>query len=182
MTKHQFEEFLEQRARETREAEPIDWESRRRDWLQNLAGFYSTIEGYLRPYLESGKLRLGRSSVTLTEEHIGTYDADSMTILIGADKVKLVPIGTLIIAARGRVDMTGPSGTVKFILTGKHSNGVGIHFSVVGETGPAEQAPAPEPAAPEELVWKIATSPPRIQFIELTSETFFSALMEVVNG
>jgi hypothetical protein len=118
----------------------------------------------------------------LSEEHIGSYDADSMTILIGSDKVKLVPIGTLIIAAKGRVDMTGPSGTVRFILTGKHSNGVRASFRVVGQGRPAQRASPPEPALPEEFVWKIATSPPRVQFIELTPETFFSALMEVVNG
>ena len=182
MTKQQFEEFLEQKARETREAKPIDWESQKRDWLRNLAGFYSAIEGFLRPYQESGMLRLERSSVRLSEEHIGSYEAGSMTILIGSDKVEILPIGTLVIAARGRVDMTGPAGTVKFILTGKHSKGVKTSFRVVGEEPPAQRAPAPEPAAPEELVWKIATAPPRIQFIELNPETFFSALMEVTNG
>jgi hypothetical protein len=181
MTRQQFEEFLEQKARETKEARPVDWESRKRDWLRNLAGFYSTVEAYLTPYRDKGMLRFEKSPVTLNEEHIGSYDADSMTILMGSDKVRLVPVGTLLIGAMGRVDMGGPAGVVKFLLTGKRSKLLGSLEQAEGER-PARRAPAAGLTAREELAWRIATSPPRIQFIELTPETFFSALMEVVNG
>jgi hypothetical protein len=45
------------------------------------------------------------------------------------------------------------------------------------------QPPATE-AAPKEIKWKwkIATSPPTIQYIELTQESLFQTLMEVANG
>ncbi len=33
-----------------------------------------------------------------------------------------------------------------------------------------------------DLVWKIATRPPVINFIDLTKETLFEMLMEVSNG
>jgi hypothetical protein len=181
MTKEEFETFLEQRGQATREAKLIDWESRKRDWLLRLGGFYSTIEGYLAHYKNSGKLKVDRSKVPLTEEHIGTYQADAMDISIGSDKVTLAPIGTLLIGARGRVDMTGPAGTVKFVLTGRHSNGIRISVPTAGENPPAREA-SPQPSTPEEFMWKIATPPPKIRFIELGAETFFSALTEVVNG
>jgi hypothetical protein len=104
-------------------------------------------------------------------------------LTIGADRVVLRPIGTLLFGVRGRVDMEGPNGTVKFILTGKRSNGIRISASAAPASGRAA-APAPEsePDASEEWVWKIATAPPKVRFIELTSEAFFDALMEVVNG
>jgi hypothetical protein len=181
MTKEQFEKFVEQRDRASKEAKPIDWESRKRDWLEDLAGFYSTIEGYLAEYKNSGKLKVERSRVSLTEQYIGTYQADSMAILIGSDKVTLVPVGTLIIGARGRVDMAGPAGTVKFILAGRDSDGIRISVTVAGENQPGPEV-QPRPIAREEFVWKIATPPPRIRFIELEPETFFSALTEVVDG
>lgn len=182
MTKEEFENFLEQKAR-TEKAKPIDWESQKGEWLQNLRSFYSTIGGYLAPYRESGKLKVESSSVRLTEEHIGTYEAECRTVLVGSDKVTLVPVGTFLIGARGRVDMNGPLGTVKFILTGKHSSGISISWKIRGEEKqPPRKEPVKKEAVPEEFVWKIATPPPKVRFIELTPETFFSALTDVVNG
>jgi hypothetical protein len=180
MTKIEFEKFLEQKG-PARSETPTDWEAQKCKWLENLAKFYSAVEGYLAEFQKSGKVKLEMSKVLLTEERIGEYQADSMAIFLGPDKVTLVPIGTLLIGARGRVDMTGPAGTAKFILTGKHSNGIGISFNIAGETQPARET-RPEPVTPDELVWKLATPPPKVHFIELKPETFFSALTEVVNG
>jgi hypothetical protein len=78
--------------------------------------------------------------------------------------------------------MKGPAGTVKFILTGKHSNGIRISFEIVEKDQRAKKEPASKRDLPEEFVWKITTPPPKIQFIELTQESFFSALTEIVNG
>jgi len=33
-----------------------------------------------------------------------------------------------------------------------------------------------------EWAWKIATPPPRIKYIEVNAESFFDALMEVINA
>jgi hypothetical protein len=181
MTKEEFKKVLDEKSRVAEEAPAIDWEATKCDWLENLAHFYAMVEGYLAEFQNEGKVKLKTSSVTITEEHLGAYEAESRSILIGADKVDLVPIGTLLIGAKGRVDMVGPAGTAKFILTGKHANGVRISVTIRGETKPAQAAPA-EPDAPEELVWKLATPPPKIRFFDLEPETFFSALTEVVNG
>jgi hypothetical protein len=181
MTKEEFEKVLEQKARVSAETPAIDWEAKKRDWLKELDSFYRTVEGYLAQFQNSGKVKLEKGKISLKEDHIGEYQADSMTIFLGSDKVALVPIGTLLIGARGRVDMTGPAGTVKFILTGEHSNGIKISTTIAGENRPAREA-QPQPIAPEKFVWKIATPPPKVRFIELQPETFFSALTEVVNG
>ena len=181
MTKDDFEKVLEQKARASIETPPIDWEAKKRDWLEKLDSFYLTVEGYLDQFQKSGKLKLEKVKILLEEDHIGEYQADSMTIFLGSDIVTLVPIGTLLIGAKGRVDMTGPAGTVKFILTGKHSNGFKISVTIPGENQLGRQLPS-QMVVPEEFVWKIATPPPKIRFIELQPETFFSALTEVVNG
>jgi len=172
MTKNEFGKFLEQKARATTETPPVDWEAQKRFWLEKLADFYSTVEQYLAEFRDSGKVKLKMARVSLNEEHIGQYQANSMAILFGSDKVILAPIGTLLLGARGRVDMIGPAGTVKFVLTGKNSNGSRISVTHTGKN----------PLSKEGYVWKIATFPPKVRFIELRPETFFSALMEVVNG
>jgi hypothetical protein len=181
MTKEEFEKVLDLKARASTEAPAIDWESKKRDWLEELDKFYSTVEGYLAQFQESGKIKLEKAKILLEEEHLGQYQADSMTILLGSDKVSLTPVGTLLIGAKGRVDMVGPAGTVKFILAGKQSDGIRISMTISGEKQPARET-LPNPIAPEEFVWKIATPPPKVRFIELRPETFFSALAEVVNG
>jgi len=181
MTKEEFEKVLDQKARASTETPPINWEATKRDWLENLATFYSTVEGYLAQFQKSRKVRLEKANISLKEEQIGEYKANSMTIFLGSDKVTLVPIGTMLIGAKGRVDMTGPAGTVKFILTGKRSNGIRISMTISGEKRPAREALL-QPVAPEKFVWKIATPPPKVRFIDLQPETFFSALTEVVNG
>jgi hypothetical protein len=183
MTKQQFETFLEAKARETKTPDPVDWIARKQEWLKSLEMFYRQVELWLKDYLATGKIEMKRGDETLQEQHLGTYHAESLVLTIGMDRVVLQPIGTLLIGARGRVDMQGPKGTVKFILTGEHSDG--IHVSI-SEAGPKGGAPAPlrkpRPKPSEEWVWKIATPPPMVRFIELTPESFFGALMEVVNG
>ena len=181
MTKTEFEKVLDQKALASKETESINWAAQKRDWIDNLEKFYKKVEGYLAQFQESGKIKLEKDSVSLNEEHIGNYEADSMIISIGSDRVTLTPIGTLLFGAKGRVDMTGPAGTVKFILTGKNTNGIRISVSTAGEDR-AMRKNRPEPARAEELAWKIATPPPNVRFIELRPETFFSALTEVVNG
>lgn len=160
----------------------IDWRAQREEWLRNLEEFYSIIDQYLAEFVQEGTVSITASSVFLTEERIGAYEAPSRTIFVGVNKVTLTPVGTLLIGARGRVDMTGPAGTAKFILTGKHSNGVRISVTVQSEATAQHQIKQKETEAKEEYAWKIATPPPRVQFIELTSDTFFNALTEVLNG
>lgn len=182
MTKQQFDTFVETKAREPKESDSIDWEARKLEWLDALARFYREVELWLKDYVAADKIQMKSGELLLHEEYIGTYPAQTRVIIIGADRVVLKPIGTLLIGTRGRVDMEGPKGSVKFILTGKHSNGIDISLSVVDRKGVRARKEKAQPEAPEEWVWKIATPPPKIRFIELNAEAFFDALMEVVNG
>ncbi len=181
MTKEEFKKVLDQKVRAAKEAPKIDWNAERREWLENLACFYRKVEEYLAEFQNEGKVKLEKSTVTVTEDHLGQYEAECMSIQIGDDEVKLIPIGTLLLGAKGRVDMVGPAGTAKFVLTEKHSKGIRISVTVRGEAKGAQEA-APPPTARDEFVWKLATPPPKVRLIELRPETFFSALTEVVNG
>lgn len=168
-----FKSFVEEKAREADELDHVDWEARKEEWLSRLNEFYSIIDGYLADFVKTGQMRIESSAAFLTEEHIGAYQAESRAIVLGKSRITLMPVGTLLIGARGRVDMTGPAGTVKFILTGKNSKGISIS---VGEE------PKLAKNSEDSCAWKIATPPPNIRFAELTPENFFNALTESLNG
>ena len=53
---------------------------------------------------------------TISEDPIGSYPVEEMHIQIKNKEVVLDPIGTNIIGAKGRVDMKGSAGIVKFVL------------------------------------------------------------------
>lgn len=182
MSKEEFDRFVESKSQQTG-PKAIDWEKRKKEWLKTLNYFYSQVDQWLSEYTKTGKIEIQDCNIRLHEENIGEYIAGMRTIKIGPEVAILRPIGTLIIGARGRVDLEGPKGNIKFILTGKNSNGIRISIKVIDPRNKTlDAATTKEPEPEEEWVWKIATSPPKIQFIELDQDTFFDALTEVLNG
>ena len=107
MTKHEFETFLETKASEAKTPNTIDWGARKQEWLGSLQKFYDEVEVWLSDYLKSDKIGMEPGEVTLEEENLGVYRAQSRVLTIGADRVVLRPIGTLLFGVRGRVDMEG---------------------------------------------------------------------------
>ena len=78
------------------------------------------------------------------------------------------------------MDLIGANGKVKFVLVDKTSSRPRIKVTVwVSGDKPPEEA---EEKKEIEWGWKIATPPPRIQYIDLEQDTFLDALMEVVGG
>ena len=175
MTNQSFDEFVSQQSEVSEEVE-IDWAANLRDWKKHLSSFYEKVECFLGPYIKSKKIILSKKIVGLHEVYIGDYEVDALDILLGGTEVALAPIGTNLIGAKGRVDMKGPVGIVKFVLVPKGSSGPRRRIQV-------EEAPTKEEATPAtDWEWKISTPPPRISYIELEEESFQAALMEVING
>lgn len=167
MTDISFDDFVDQQLAKTKPS--IDWTQRRDAWVKHLDEFYRLAEGFLRKYIEQGKVHLTWATKQLNEEYTGSYDVASLEVQIGVVNILFDPIGTNLIGAKGRVDMHGPHGTVKFVLVSKTASSPRI---------PKDE---PEPAV-EEWAWKILTPPPNIRYIELEDEPFLSAIMEVANA
>ena len=182
MIEQDFDKFVEQKSHDGKSAQSMNWDKEKLEWLKRLAAFYSKVEEYLAEYIKSRKITIESSLITLDEQHIGAYQADFKKISIGPDTIKLMPMGTLLIGAKGRVDMVGPAGTVKFVLTSKNPNGAGISAPISEKRITNKSRPAAKPGRAEEFVWQIATRPPQVVFIDLNRDTFLNALMEVVNG
>ena len=161
-------------------ANETDWQKEKNEWLGFIQSFYSSVESWLKPYKDAGKLTLNYQKIMLTEENIGTYDVNVMVVNFAGKKLKLEPIGTLLIGTKGRIDMEGARGSVQFILADKDKKGMNVRVSVsINEAPPKKEE---QPKVPD-WTWKIVRREShKISFKEFNEENFFDALMEVVNG
>ena len=173
-----FEDFVDQQISEAEQAQLMNWPQRRKDWINHLNKFYELIGGFLEKYIKEEKIHIRWTTKHINEDYIGNYDVKSLEVLIGAViKIHFDPIGTNLIGAKGRVDMHGPHGTVRFLLVPKTDSSPATRVII-------REAPVrvkDEPTV-EECAWKIATRPPNIKYIELEEESFLSAIMEVANA
>lgn len=69
-------------------------------------------------------MTLEEKPITLNEYRIGSYEASKLILYIGRDTVDIEPIGTIILGAKGRVDVKAGGASFKIVLTDK--NGWGI--------------------------------------------------------
>ena len=100
---------LEEKARKLAEAKKdrgqVDWNAQRDRWLAALGTLYQQIEAWLAPLREQGLVSSKRIPVQLSEENIGAYTAPELVLEFGTEAIVLEPRGTLIVGARGRVDV-----------------------------------------------------------------------------
>jgi hypothetical protein len=100
---------LEEKAKKLAEAEKqranVDWNAERDWWLGALDSLYRDIKGWLAPLEQKGLVVIKTTPVRLSEENIGAYAANALVLEFGPQGIVLEPKGTLIIGARGRVDL-----------------------------------------------------------------------------
>jgi hypothetical protein len=176
-----FGAFVKRQQIASAEGERVDWTKERDDWLSYLNELYGQTESFLAEYIKSGEITLTYRDIELNEENIGSYRARQMILKIGRQEITMTPVGTLLIGAKGRVEVVGPAGRTRLVLVDSKASGPTIKVTV--SIGGKREPPLAEPA-PKEIkwAWKIATSPPTIRYIELTQESLFQAFMEVANG
>jgi hypothetical protein len=105
-----------------------------------------------------------------------------MVVKIGPKSVVLEPIGTLLVGAKGRVDIIGPAGKAQLLLVdGKASGSASLIHVTVGVDWKLPSAPA-KSKREIEWEWKIVTRPPERRFIKITQQSLFQLIMEVANG
>lgn len=181
--KEEFEKFLENN--EKKSLPQIDWEKRKQEWIGKIEILYNSIQDWLSDYIKSNRIELKYIDYPLFEETLGHYTVKKMEIKLGEELATLEPIGTTLIGARGRVDLSGKKGKIKLVLTDKDTTKPNITFRVIGT--PEEEAKRKEeleklPKKTIEWVWKISTNPPNITYNDLNQETFLNSIIKVING
>jgi hypothetical protein len=179
-----FDDFVRRQQQSSVETETIDWDKQRKEWLRYLDELYSTIESFLREYTSAGQIKIGYQDITLDEENLGSYSARKMILRIGRQEVFFLPVGTLLIGAKGRVDMIGPGAKAQMLLVDKRASWAGdLIVSVEIAAGGKSVAPSESPRQQEiEWEWRILSRPPERRFVEITRQSLFDLIMEVANG
>ncbi len=179
MTNKLFDNFVNEQTNLAKE-EKFDKEKELEQWLKYVDTFYKSIEHFLDSYIKEKKVTIEYKKQPMHEEFSGPYEIDALTVIIGPNRIQFKPIGTMLIGAKGRIDMTGPRGTVRFVLVNKESSApkISVRVWVHGQDHPPEE----QPTTVVEWAWKISTPPPRIKYTEFEAESFFTAMMEVANG
>ncbi|MDC5602460.1 hypothetical protein OFM92_05865 [Acinetobacter baumannii] len=177
MSRKDFEKFLKDNANKySREEKEVDWEKQKKEWLEFIEIFYNQVKEWLKPYIKQGSLSISFSEKNITEDHIGSYIVNKMDISLAGATLTLDPIGTLLIGTKGRIDLSGPKGSVKFILTDMNSKGFNISFKVLSDNEKHE------PITDINWTWKIIDrNSTGIKFIDFNENNFFASLMGLVN-
>lgn len=173
MTKADFRSFLQ-----SRKASAVDWDARRAEWLHELESLYSKVSGWLDEFAADG-VTYDDQTIVLDEEHLGRYHAPALRISCRGTDVWMEPVGANIIGARGRVDLKGFGGAARLLLVPANAD-----LMRARETGQAVAGRRPEPGTGQAVnhVWKKATPPPDVRYVELTEEVFLDTLKQVVDA
>jgi hypothetical protein len=157
MANTDFDAFVRRQRQSAAASEKVDWNARRDEWLQSVRDLYSEVRSLLKSYIDSGDIVVTIEPIMISEENIGVYHSERLVLAIGPQQVRLNPVGTLVIGARGRLDMVGPAGSTRLVLV-------------------------PDAEESAKLRWKIATSPPSVSLIDLNAQTLMQAILEVADG
>lgn len=165
-----FDEFVK---RKTHKADPIDWSERQEKWLGKLGELHASIKVYLNEFTKSGAIQMSTRKVKLHEEHLGSYEADTMMIAIGDSTVELRPKGTLLIGGIGRADLIGRNAEVMLVLTPKEAQSPQMRIRISNDDEHGKEGKLNW----DDWVWKIAMRQPTLRYIDLDQQSFQDALM-----
>lgn len=93
------------------EQEQISWNHVKEEWLKQVQHYIEQIKSWLRPLMQQNLIQFQEYEITLDEEHLGRYTTNALEILVGAEQIKVQPVGRLIIGALGRIDISSNKGS-----------------------------------------------------------------------
>jgi hypothetical protein len=115
----EFEKLVQQFAERQQKADAedvVDWEEMKNWWGQTVHNLFDQIDGWLRSLIQSGYIKSLRKSTQLIEEDLGAYDIESLELQLASRKLTFDPVGTVLIGAYGRIEVSGPNGKAVLLL------------------------------------------------------------------
>lgn len=170
-----FDDFVQREIDAARKAGKgsIDWEAEKKQWLRSLDDLYLRVHAFLRQYIDAGQIATRMETIEINEEHLGLYTVPSMTIIIGAKKVTLEPVGTVLVGSRGRVDVVGSLARGQLILVES-----GSVAQLLPSTGLGKSQAGAKKLTEGRWTWKVVVR----DTVDLTKETFLALLLQIANG
>ena len=112
-----------QRQSKNKQIKTIDWVERKQTWLEQINLLFQIIEQWLDNF-ESIKIQ--RQEVWITEEYIGKYQTERLLLYVGDILISFTPHGTLVMAAKGRVDIHASNNRRAMIVLEKEGERPGV--------------------------------------------------------
>ena len=109
-------DLLLKKQKQSKAVPVIDWDERRKKYLDAVNDLYSQIKAMLADPIEQKTVLLQQRPKDLTENYIGTYSVDDLILIIGDEQVRFSPRGRNIAGAVGRVDVVGEYAEAMLIL------------------------------------------------------------------
>ena len=157
---------------------PPDYERMKSVWLEKLNELYGNIKNWLGGI---SNISIEEAPISIHEEYIGNYEATKLIIYIGTSSVVLIPRGTIIIAAEGRIDVQSSNGKQSMIVLVR--KGQRPRFEVRMTVGD-EEAPAlpmrENSSSTEEYEWLIVGERIGKDFTVLIEETFSTLIADLI--
>lgn len=160
----------------------VDRAGIRDEWLKNLDSLHTKIAHFLEEYTAAGSISYHFHEIELNEPDIGQYSAKRMDIKIGRQNVSLVPVGTLLVGCKGRVDALGSAGRAQILLVDARAKSAADLIKVTVNIKGSAPAPSAARKPANSWAWKILTNAVQKQFVDLDKESFFALLMEIANA
>ncbi len=106
--KDDLREFLRERQAKSASGSKIDWEAKKRDWIEAVKRLYDTVANDIFKDAQAEQLvKIWPRDVEVDERYIGRYTIPELVVQIGAEEVVFSPKAVNVIGASGRVDLVG---------------------------------------------------------------------------
>lgn len=112
----ELRDFLLSR-RQDASANEIDWEERRREWIDAVTRLYQMVsDDLLAESIAQELVTVSFADKEIKEERLGTYKVPELILNISGETVRFSPKGRNIIGAKGRVDLVGDMDAMTLVL------------------------------------------------------------------
>lgn len=106
--KDDLREFLRERQAKSASGSKIDWEAKKRDWIEAVKGLYETItKDIFKDALAEKLVKIQRRDAKIVERYVGRYTIPELIVQIGGEEVVFSPKAVNVIGASGRIDLIG---------------------------------------------------------------------------
>jgi len=97
----------------------IDWKTEREEWVADVSALFNDVRQWLEPAIKEGLVRVTSNLRQVSEEYLGTYGISSLTLAMPEGRlVEMIPVGRIVVGARGRVDIVSGPKTVMLLRVG----------------------------------------------------------------
>lgn len=142
-------------------------------YKKKLYDFYNKVRDYLKKYEENGNISIKINNFwPIHQEGLGDYKVPYMKIKLGIYTVSLLPKGTDIIGAHGRIDMTCEYRREMFILVEENVKNISDLNATFSD----------KLIDQDQLVWKYVSPSSEMGYKDVDKEIFLKAFMSVING